>query len=290
MTRKKHNYKTPFAFSVAKAVFPVAERISTALALRLFLFFFTRPFRFPVPSKEKEWEDRAEKFTFVCEGRKIQGYSWGRGPAVLVLHGWAGRATQFYKFIDAFTRAGYRVVGMDGPAHGNSEGRHTDILDFFGALLLLKKEVGEITACIGHSFGGVVALYANANGFGVNTQINIASPTIGDDVIKGALERVNGSPETGEKFKEWIRIKRGKSFDEVSAVYLASRVPEEFRLMVIHDENDRELSMDHPRALAKARPSVQMLITKGLGHNRILKDEKVVAAALSFVQERGKTA
>jgi hypothetical protein len=41
---------------------------------------------------------------------KIQAYVWGdaTNPYVLVMHGWAGRATQFRKFIPELVAAGYQ--------------------------------------------------------------------------------------------------------------------------------------------------------------------------------------
>ncbi len=287
---KKKKSGEPALFPLVRKVFPVIESLIPSLAFRLFLFFFTRPLRHAATEKEREWEEKADKFTFNCKGIRIQGYSWGKGPAVIVFHGWAGRATQFYKFIPIFNRAGYRVVGMDGPAHGKSEGRRTDIVHFSDAVFQLKQHVGDVVAVIGHSFGAVVGLYTNVMGLGINTQINIASPAIGDEVVDGALKRLNGTSKTGDRFKEWAIRERGKSFDEVSGVYLVSKLPAGFSLMVVHDENDRELSLKHPHAIAKAFPSAHLMITRGLGHNRIMKDERVIKASLDFVRIHDRNA
>lgn len=43
---------------------------------------------------------------------------WGEGPAVLLLHGWAGRPTQFAHLIEQLVGAGYSVYALDAPAHG----------------------------------------------------------------------------------------------------------------------------------------------------------------------------
>jgi hypothetical protein len=120
---KKKKDRTPFLLKVVRWSFPKVERIIPAVAHRFFMYLFFAPLRYPVPDKERIAETFASTFTFSAGGKMIQGYLWGEGPPVWVIHGWAGRATQFRRFIKPLNRAGYLVVGFDGPAHGNSQGR-----------------------------------------------------------------------------------------------------------------------------------------------------------------------
>lgn len=60
---------------------------------------------------------------------------WGEGPAVLLLHGWAGRPTQFAHLIEQLVGAGYSVYALDAPAHGRSPGREANVVLFAHALL-----------------------------------------------------------------------------------------------------------------------------------------------------------
>jgi pimeloyl-ACP methyl ester carboxylesterase len=47
--------------------------------------------------------------------------TWGdRGPAVLLVHGWEGRSTQFAELIRVIVANGRRAVGVDAPGHGRS--------------------------------------------------------------------------------------------------------------------------------------------------------------------------
>ena len=109
----------------------------------------------------------AEKFSVDVKGKKMQCYSWGTGPLVLLVHGWAGRPTQFRKIISALTAAGFRVVGFDGPAHGKSAGTSTNIDEFEDVIKTLYVQVGEPESIIAHSFGGGAVLYAAMNGLHV---------------------------------------------------------------------------------------------------------------------------
>ena len=55
-------------------------------------------------------------------------------------------------------------------------------------------------------------------------------------------------------------------------------------LLIVHDRNDQETSWDASRALAKTWPDTRLLTTTGLGHNRILANPGVVAAAVAFLR------
>src|SRR4051812_11065005 len=122
--------KLPLTLRLIRWVYPKIERLAPSLANLYFIKIFFSPLRYPVPEKERKAETFATKFSVLAAGKKIQCYTWGAGnKIVLVVHGWAGRATQFRRFIKPLTSLGYTVVGFDGPAHGASEGKKTSILE-----------------------------------------------------------------------------------------------------------------------------------------------------------------
>jgi alpha-beta hydrolase superfamily lysophospholipase len=280
--------KLPFALRFIRWGFPRLEMISPGAAARLFRYIFFTPLRYPLPEKEKEMAARAEKFMITVKGKKIQGYRWMHdGPAVLLVHGWAGRATQFRKFIPALHNAGYSVVAFDGPAHGGSEGKSTNIIEFSDALKkLFENESNKPVAAITHSFGGVATLYSVMTGLPLTTVVNIASPSIGDDVVSIYLRAIKGSAPTGEAFKKHILATYGKTFDEFSSLHFVKHFPRPVRLMIVQDDADPEVSMEHATELQKAYPSARLLATQGLGHTRILKEDAVISATINFISGR----
>jgi pimeloyl-ACP methyl ester carboxylesterase len=204
---------------------------------------------------------------------------------VLVVHGWAGRASQFRKFIEAFVAAGFKVVGFDGPAHGYSDGRSTNILEFEQVFHKIYAITGIPEGVISHSFGGSAVLFAAMNGLPVKKIINIASPTIGDEIIRTYLRAINGSWKTGDFFKTYFKGKYGKNFDDFTALHSIKHIAQKVDLLLIHDEDDRDVIIRHAEELIKAYPTGILYRTKGLGHTRILKDEEVIARCVTFVRE-----
>ena len=277
--------KVPFALVAIQWAFPKVEAFSTALAARWFRHLFFTPFRYKLPAKEVEVLNSAELYFEEVNGKKIQVYAWGKGRAVLMVHGWAGRGTQFRKFIEPFTSQGFRVVAIDGPAHGKSEGRSTEIIEFAAAIAAVYTREKAV-AIVAHSFGGVASLYAIQHGLSNHVQINIASPTIAEEIIKSYLRALRGSAKMGELFRAFILKKTGKRFEDFSSLEIIKHVPQNLNLLLVYDNDDVEVTMEHAHAIKKAFPQALLFETKGLGHNRILKEDTVINRCVTFVQQK----
>jgi pimeloyl-ACP methyl ester carboxylesterase len=285
MSRKKDN--TPIVLKFVRWMFPKLEKVAPPLAHRYFLKVFFTPLHFKPTDKELRAETFANKFSFNAAGQTIQGYEWGdqQWPYVLVVHGWAGRATQFRRFIKPMMNSGIRVLGFDGPAHGRSTGKKTELAEFEKTIREIYKLKGEPVGILAHSFGGVAVLHAAVNGLPLKKLVNIASPAIGDEVIKTFLKAVNGSWSTGESFKAHIIKRYGKSFDEFSSLHFVRNLPSPFPILLVHDENDKEVDIKHSDALMKAYPQANLIRTKKLGHTRILKDDEVIRRCVTFIRD-----
>jgi pimeloyl-ACP methyl ester carboxylesterase len=282
----KKKDQAPPLLKFVRWFFPKLERLAPSLAHRYFLKIFFTPLKFPVPEKETKAKRFANLSTINVDDKNIQLYSWGEGKEyVLVMHGWAGRGTQFRRFIKPLIKAGYRVVGFDGPAHGESDGKTTNVIEFEPVLRKVYEREGIPAGIIAHSFGGAAALYAAMHGLPIRKLINIGSPTIGDEIIRTYLRNINGSWATGEYFKQYMLKTFGRPFDEFTSLYFVQHLPAPVPLLLVHDEDDKEVIMKHPEALIKIYPAAKLLRTKGLGHTRILKDDEVIAACVTFIRE-----
>jgi len=280
---KKDN--APFIQRIVRNIFPILEKLAPWLAHRWFIKIFFTPLRYEMPEKEREIAEKAVLSTLLVNGKRIQLYSWGEGPMVLLVHGWAGRGTQFRKIIPALVASGYRVVGFDGPAHGKSDGKMTNIVDFSEVIEQIVKKEGVPIAAIAHSFGGAAMLFGIMNGLPIKRLINIASPTIGDGIIGNFLRALNASSASAKAFKDYILKTLGRSFDYYSAMNTIQNLPQPISLLLVHDEDDKDVFIEHPLELLKVYPQAQFLKTSGLGHSRILRDQKVIEACIKFIQE-----
>lgn len=282
---KKKKNNVPWLLRVVRTAFPILEKVAPFIADRIFRLVFYVPLRYPAPEREQEIAREGTVFSLQVGDKTIRGRQWGNPthPYVLLVHGWAGRATQFRKFIPELLAKGFFVVGPDGPAHGQSDGRATSIPEFHEMFQAVYRKFGEPKGIITHSFGGAAMLYAAMNGLPVRKLVNIASPSIGDEILKTFLRAINGSWTSAERFKRFVIQKTGKTFDEFTALHAVKHLPSPVALLVINDEDDTDVVFRSAEELVKAYPTARLYRTKGLGHNRILKDEAVIAESIGFI-------
>lgn len=283
---KEVKKKMPFPLRVIQWTFPKLEKVAPNLAGKWAWKLFFTPFRFPVPQKEQEVADRANKFTFEAEGYTIQGYEWGSGDkTIFLLHGWSGRATQWREFIKPLNDSGYKVIAIDGPGHGSSSGKMTDIMKY---QRILQETLGlypEIETMITHSFGGAATMFGIQNGLKMKRLVNIGTPTDADYIVSDFLRRINATAKSGERFKQRVIKNFGNPFEYYS-VKETIKHANNTDLLMIHDRLDKEVPVQHSIDLHEDNPHTKLVMTEGLGHMRILRDKEVIAQAIDFVSEQ----
>ncbi|HMP99985.1 MAG TPA: alpha/beta hydrolase [Cyclobacteriaceae bacterium] len=282
MSKKKD--QTPPILKLLQWGFPKLEFVFPYLAHRLFLQLFFTPINYNRPEKEGKAESFSQTFNLNINGKQVHGYRWGtEGKVVMCIHGWAGRGTQFRRFVKPLLKAGYQVIAFDGPAHGKSQGKRTNILEFEEVLKALVEKFGAPEAVIAHSFGGGVGLFAAMNGLPIKTLINIASPTIGEKIVDTYIKAIGASDKTRAFFEKEVIKRYGKPFYEYTALHFITQLKNDINLLLVHDEDDKEVSIDHPLALIEKYPQAQLYRTSGLGHTRILKDDVVIKKCVDFI-------
>lgn len=272
----------------------LAYRASAALAPSLAVLWAERMFLTPprATHPESAFFDLidAQCTYVVSKGRHIATWRWGPSdaPAVVLAHGWGGRASQMRAFVMRLAAAGFRVIAYDQPAHGRSEGEVTGLPDFADALAAVAAHHGGVQAVIAHSLGGAGAAIAIAQGLSVRRTVLISPPS---DLLGHS-----------RRFARWFRIpervrramqaaveeRYGVRWAELETHRLAPRLDSE--ALVIHDRDDRVVPFRQGVALAQAWPGARLLATEGLGHGRILEDEGVSRAAVEFIAGHSRVA
>ncbi|HFE38167.1 MAG TPA: alpha/beta hydrolase [Gammaproteobacteria bacterium] len=243
---------------------------------------WTKTWRFQRPARELNCLRQATQNLLRVEGQDIVLYSWGEGPKVLLIHGWNGRATQYFAYVDALLEKGFGVLAFDAPGHGESSGDQTNVMQVSRLVNTIHQRYGRFEAMIGHSFGFLVAVNALRLGVKTNAMIGISSPADFGLLLaffcKGFA--LNSKAETA--LTEFLKTRYGlKHFDEISAHVLAREF--KFPCLIIHDERDNQVPVSEARKIAKAWPASELLITKGLGHMRILRDPSIIRQSIAFL-------
>ena len=281
---KKSNYKLPRKFNFFRKVFPKIERFAPGVADKIAVYLFFRPLNFNATAEEEQAFQTSQVLPLEIAGKKSITYSWGEGKPVLMTHGWAGRGTQFRKFVAPFNENGYKVVSFDAPAHGRSFGQKTHMGEFKELIMKLEEIHGSFEATIGHSFGGAVNMYATLKGLSPKKMILISSPSVPEDILENFLSIINGHKDRLVYFKKYVREQFGVEFNEMST-YVMSESLEPLPMLIIHDLNDKDVPISHAISLQSKLSYPRFYQTEGLGHNRILKNSSVINACIDFIQE-----
>ena len=241
------------------ALWAVAPALGSRQAWRV----FTTPRRLPTKAWEAPALADARRRTVVAETGPVAVYEWGppAAPAVLLVHGWEHRASFWRAWVRPLLAAGYRVVALDGPAHGASAGRRTTLIEFGGAVQAVVNTAGEVRAIVAHSFGA-------ASVAGLPVRLVAGAPLPPTELVRRFathIERSTGRP--------------AESF----AVAAAGPGTGAERVLVLHDEGDEIIPFAESRQIVAAWPGAQLHATRGLGHNRILRDAGVIQSAVAFI-------
>lgn len=246
-----------------------------------------RAFLTPRDLPPRDWElpllADAERITLRFG---LSALRWGRGPAVLLLHGWEGRPTQFAELIRALVRAGYGVVALDGPAHGHSPGHEANVVLFARALLEASSELPPLKAVIGHSLGGAGALLATQLGLRTEALVTIAAPAR----ILGALRRFAhfvGLPKQA-------RARFVRMVEESAGMPAAQLDVERYRLdfpgLVVHAKDDPMVPFAEAESIHAAWSESHLLALEEGGHSKSLADPRLIEAVLELLGNAGLNA
>jgi pimeloyl-ACP methyl ester carboxylesterase len=258
----------------------ISPKLATSYAAKL----FTTPIKHKVPKRELEMDRNSEqKLIHIPDiNKEVVLYQYGiSNKKVLLVHGWSGRGTQLFKIADALVKAGYSTISFDAPAHGKSPGNNTIMVDFIATILEIDKQFGPFEAVIGHSLGGMSVLNAMKAGFKVNRLAIIGSGDIVQDIIDDFVLKLELNPNIATNLRLHFEKKYGGKMDEYSAYKAAKDIA--IPALVIHDENDFEVPVKAGIHIHEHLKNSELVITKGLGHRKILGNHAVVERVIQFI-------
>ena len=292
-----------FGLKVIRAVFAAAEHVAPRLTGRAAFELFCRTPNAKVLSDgERRAVERAAGFMAGARHHRLKTKTGcvmvhefrpepGRRAAgtVLVIHGWRSRTEYMRTLIEGYRDAGYKVVSLDLPGHGQSQGRRLTLVSAVEAARLAGEWFGPFVAVVGHSFGGAVAANAvvgsvkNIAPLAAGRLVLIAAPSSLPAIFNDFSRMLSVGPRSQAAMADRVERIAGRPLHEFVGDRQLARTP--VPTLVIHAPDDREVSADHARLYAGAGNHVRLYWADGLGHRRILADKDVVGRAIGFVAE-----
>lgn len=257
----------------------VAPKLAATLALNLFATS-TR-----VPRPESEMENfKASKKYFLKDG--TAAFEWGNpnDPIVFLIHGWNGRGTQIAFCQEELVKNHFRVIALDGPAHGDSPGKKTNPVAFADFILKSQKELAPegIHAIVAHSFGGGATALACDRGLKTKKVVLVASPSRYDVIVDDFMRMIKLSDKAKRIFIEKIIKLTGIQPAYINVGDLLKKL--NIKVMIAHDTTDTAVNFQSAVEMHAKIPGSKLLKTEDLGHRRILKSPLFISQVTDFIK------
>ncbi len=280
--------KLPFAVHALRIGFRVLGRIFPKYAGNLAFRLFRTPQRRARHKVSDRILEEAKLFEIIYGGKILKGYAWGSGERTcLLVHGWESRGTALRSFVPDLVANGYRVVTFDAPAHGNSDGTQTDLSQFSGSIRAIIHHIGAVDTIIAHSFGGASTVFAMANidnTIAVRKLVMIATPSRLDRALNHFSDFLKLPSKVRFYVKKALEAKVKIPIDEVNVFQAYSKI-NVGQTMIVHDELDDVVPFTSAESIYKHWDNVLLLVTKGLGHFRLMKNPDLIKRVIRFLQE-----
>lgn len=270
--------------ALARQGFSALCRVLPRLSARLAYAVLAHPPR----CTEKPWQAdlrrRAQKGSVRLGRGRIATLSWGAGPTVLLVHGWGAHATHMGRLVDPLVAAGHRVLAFDAPAHGESDGHSTDLVEYAAAIHAVAQQAGPLRALVAHSFGVAMSLYARRDwGVAASRQVLFSSFDHCDWFTDAFGDYLGLSAPVLARAREMMVERHNGRFDwerlSVADLLRDAAAP----TLLVHDRDDPEVPFGHALTLLRAAPHAHFHATGGLGHHRLLGDPEVIRSVVGFV-------
>jgi poly(3-hydroxyalkanoate) synthetase len=264
----------------------LSQKLSSSLATKLALYLFFRPQRFKRPVREQQMHENALKSSCYIPkiDKEIQVFRLaGKGPKVLLVHGWSGRGTQLFVFADELRKLNAEVVTFDMPAHGQSMGNKTNIVELVACIKEVHVKYGPFEHAIAHSMGSMGLLKALRDGVPMKSAAIIGSGDKVRDVFYRFSEQLKFSDNVTEQMIKNVEKQFGMKLENYSSSINIKYL--KMPLLIVHDKDDKETPFAYSKDLDKIATNSEILLTSGLGHYRILRDYKTVKYIIQFINQ-----
>jgi pimeloyl-ACP methyl ester carboxylesterase len=268
-----------------RAKFRVLQAVSKKKAAEKAFELFCTP-QLRVKKQAPKLFEEAEKLYFDLDGIRINGYRFNHPSEkkALILHGYESSVINFDRYIRPLMKKGYEVLAFDAPAHGRSGGKKINAPLYKKMITTIHKKFGPVTSYMAHSFGGLaVALAIEEISHSENYKVVFIAPAAEtataadsffhflhlDDSLRAEFEKV--IIRHGGVSIDWYSIKRAMKNIRAQVLW-------------VQDEDDEITPMKDVLKVKELNfPNIKFMFTKGLGHRRIYRDNKVTKAITDFL-------
>ncbi len=254
-----------------------------SVAAQIAVFLFLRPRRKPITYTDRLPEG-AERISICYDSCQLTAYSWGTGEKTVVLvHGWESHIGRMLPLVTPLVEAGFRVVALDSPGHGQSPRLLTDMYEVGEAVRCALEQLTPVYAIVANSFGAAATI--NMLAWHPDLQpprIVLLSPMAHleqhIDIYKRLLQ-IDGRLLANVRNLIQRRMPLPIATFDVARAITAISSPG----LIIHDLDDPVIPFHSVQPIAENWSHVQLVKTNGLGHKHLIANSDVQATVVKYL-------
>ena len=249
--------------------------------------------KFPLRLQQQQLLDEATPFSleaddphFSRSALKFNGFIWGNGSRkVLITHGWGSKAADFIDLIAALRSIeDLQVIAFDAPGNGSSEGELSNLMLFAKATEAVITTYGSPEIMIGHSLGVMANTMATQEtGTKPNLLISIAPMVRLKENFIATMTNADVPKTAQDKFFENFETIFGMPTSQfnLSEMYTPGTAAKHW---LAYDPEDKVAPFAYLQKLLTACSAISIKEYEATGHERIIKDTRLIADILKLVR------
>ncbi len=277
--------KEKFVIGSIRRLLNGTARMSRRQAGALGYYLLSKPRRAADEPLSTAFMEQAQRYTIDAAGTKVQCFHWpGKGPSVLLLHGWESHTGRWFAFFEPLRAAGYSIYAFDAPAHGKSGGSRFSALIYAEALAdYLGYHEFAPDYWIAHSAGGMAAILylTEMEARYVPSQlVSMAVPGELEHFIDKFCDFLGVHEKVKKGIDDQFRRKLDVSYSDISFVNYARNL--QVPGLIIHDECDDLAPIASAYLMHENWAGSTLITTRDCGHS--LTGELVPALVLEYLR------
>lgn len=249
---------------------------------KLILDLFCRPIKGKKFSpNEQAFLDRATWVELFLDGKKIQCYIWGEGSKkILLAHGFNSNAGRWRLLANLLQNAGYQIIALDVPAHGNSDWNRVNGLLYARVIEVVMRHF-QPNYLVGHSFAGIAFsyYYYQLEALPVEKMVLMGIPDKLTDVTEFYFQQLGLNQKAQKAYYHNFEktFKYSIDYFSLSNFLKNNNIPG----LIIQDKNDEVTSFEGAKTVHQNWSNAQFFATQKLGHS--LQGSSVYKEILRFL-------
>lgn len=214
--------------------------------------------------------------SFDTRDGRVRAYQAGKGPTVVFVHGWGGRASQFFPLMRGLAQIGFSAIAFDHLGHGQSETKRANLHQFIATTTFMLHHASHRTpeglyAVVGHSTGCIAI--ANARPALIREiPLFLISPIFNyrlfylKRLVKLKVRKRQLKQYTSRFAREYQR-----EFGKLELGRMLARYGD--MSVIVHDRSDNESPVADSMKFCQRYPLTKLRLTRGLDHLKIINSE-----------------